>query len=325
MPRLRVAFWNVENLFEAGVNARRGPQSAPELSAKVARVTSVLRGLGSPPDPPALIGLAEVATERLVKRIARNLVPTDPTRFGYTWAPAKDSALDTGLVLLVDTKVIHSCSFISLQSPQHSRPHVLWTKCGIRGVAAALFVSVNHWKSRMADHGDAGGARRAQSAQWLEGTIASIDRDVQVVALGDFNDEPFDQSLRVALRAKRSHAGVFEANSKGRLYNTAWQWLSEPDHYTAKNAAGYAPSRSQRTYGDSGEPAVFDHILVSRALLGGGSLTLDEASVHVRAEPGIAQQQRFGRIAPLRWSWDDATGTGQGASDHFPVVADLVH
>lgn len=56
--RVRVCFWNVQNLFEVGAVAR-GPQSDQELQAKIERIGEVLTACFD--DGPAdLIGLAEI-------------------------------------------------------------------------------------------------------------------------------------------------------------------------------------------------------------------------------------------------------------------------
>jgi hypothetical protein len=44
MPDLRVAFWNVQNLFEPGPDPRR-PRDEDELNAKLDVLATALRGL----------------------------------------------------------------------------------------------------------------------------------------------------------------------------------------------------------------------------------------------------------------------------------------
>lgn len=58
MPDLRVAFWNVQNLFEPGLQNRR-PRHQQELDAKLDVLAMVLNGLFDDAGPD-LLGLAEV-------------------------------------------------------------------------------------------------------------------------------------------------------------------------------------------------------------------------------------------------------------------------
>ncbi|WP_441286094.1 hypothetical protein ACSRUE_27000 [Sorangium sp. KYC3313] len=71
MADLRVAFWNVQNLYEPGTR-KNGPTDEPELIAKLDAIARILDGLfaGAGPD---LVGLAEVHTERILELLEQRL------------------------------------------------------------------------------------------------------------------------------------------------------------------------------------------------------------------------------------------------------------
>lgn len=321
--RLTLAFWNLSNLFEVGAN-ERAPASKAELDAKLDRVAETLRSIGGEGGPPALIGLAEVATERLVKRIARALRRNDKRRTAWVWLPPADATAHTGIALLYDVKTIAQTTLLNSRGAGGPlRPWILWAECHVANAGhAPLYVAVNHWKSRL--HGG-GRAERAQAGQWLEGTVANLPRSASVIAVGDFNDEPFDHAVRVSLLARRSHAGVLEPLAKGRLFNTAWSWLSESDAYAGKVGPTFRPRRPHTTHGTSSPPLVFDQVLVSGAMLEGVPFALDEGSVRMHAPPEIARPVRHGRLVPEPWAWHLTSRRGEGASNHFPVAADVTY
>ncbi len=74
MP-LRVAFWNVKDLFEPDSGVDRGPKTQAELDAKIAIIARVLSGLFDNQGPD-LIGLAEIHTERILNQLVRQLATT---------------------------------------------------------------------------------------------------------------------------------------------------------------------------------------------------------------------------------------------------------
>ena len=72
MPDLKVAFWNVNNLFDPRLGDPRAPATMGERDAKIARIVQVLKSLfgGEGPD---LIGMAEIHSDGIVKELVRQL------------------------------------------------------------------------------------------------------------------------------------------------------------------------------------------------------------------------------------------------------------
>ena len=216
MPgRMKIAFWNVENLFEAETHRPpqdckngRGPQSAKELAAKIQRLAGcVNRFFGSA--GPDLLALAEVHTERILKELESKLADS----YRYVWEPA-GTATETGLAVLARESVVRSMDTLSVQRPAgmaNARPRCMVVLCDFQGCGEPFVLAVNHWKS-LVIHNDAaapvlppaglpatasanakGGTNdldRAESAEWLGNWLANACPTRSAVVVGDSNSEP---------------------------------------------------------------------------------------------------------------------------------------
>lgn len=163
------------------------------------------------------------------------------------------------------------------------------------------------------------------TAEWLGDQLAGYDRTDCAVVVGDFNAEPWEPAFGdFKLRSRRTFSGaLWSGSTPAYLYNTAWRFASEPSYWdqVQEQGADYRDPRPTTTHAASS--AVFDQLLVSGAALRNGPIELIESSVRCVVNEHTAEYTTTGRLRPRRWSWDPETSTGTGASDHFPLTADL--
>jgi endonuclease/exonuclease/phosphatase family metal-dependent hydrolase len=139
---------------------------------------------------------------------------------------------------------------------------------------------------------------------------------VAVIALGDFNDEPFDKSVALHAQALRDKGDVTRARS-AKFYNLSWEYLTA----TVADHKGNARLLNGTLY-FAGDAALFDQILVSPGLLTGksGWRTVD-GSARIEAYPPMVSH-RVGE-GPIRFGLPDGDAAANvnvdGYSDHFPV------
>jgi predicted extracellular nuclease len=189
MADLRVAFWNVQNLFEPGIR-KDGPRNESELNAKLDVIARVLDGLfaGTGPD---LIGLAEIHTERLLKLVEQRLGGRYLTLFEPCYAPGW-----TGLSVLARTDRFSRLVPVDAHRPwDTSMPRWLIARCKLReehGGESILLV-VNHWRSRVTDTSSDAAKERLATARALGDWLACSRLDTCAIVLGDFNAEPFEE------------------------------------------------------------------------------------------------------------------------------------
>lgn len=319
MPDLKVAFWNVKDLFEPGCGALRAPGSAAELDAKIAAIADVLSSLfdGAGPD---LIGLCEIHTERILSELIRRL----GARYRVLWEPCLSPHPHPGLAVLARSSRFGSLTHAGAYPPATlARPRYLIARCALKENDIPFFFVVNHWRSRAEIDGpDPDGADdRLRTARALGAWLDECPRTTCVVVVGDFNAEPFEQPFAENALWTARHLGPRLSLPYPCLYNTAWRFLSEPDpceHVLAAEDA-YRASRTKTTYDAYNTVSVvFDQLLVSSRAIRGGPIMLQEKTVQYEFDHRIGRLQR-GHLRPRAWSYEAENPAG--VSDHFPLTA----
>jgi len=132
------------------------------------------------------------------------------------------------------------------------------------------------------------------------------DKELPIIAMGDFNDEPFNRSMQEYLLGTRDPARVRYSKS-GHLLNCMWPLMQ-----------GHDPG----TYLYSSDWNMLDQFLVSYGLLKGSSpLKADLESIDIlRPAAMIGSSGRPRRFS--RPSTKSGIDPG-GFSDHFPITMTL--
>jgi endonuclease/exonuclease/phosphatase family metal-dependent hydrolase len=317
VPDLRLAFWNVQNLFEPGV-VDRGPQSATERDAKIVHLSAQINGFFSAAGPDVL-GLAEVGTEAIFESIRGAL---NGQHLAYWEPPGQEN--QTGLGILVRVPPCSDLEHVATDRPTlASRPRVVLARITLAGVDEPFLLAVNHWKSRLQSGGVDDGADRMESSRWLGDLLAAEDRTTAAMVVGDFNAEPYEAPFNeLGIRGKRHFSSaMWTGGNPAYLYNTAWRAMTEPALWEETNVSGYEESRPKTSH-DTSPGVIFDQLLVSSRVLRNGPVTLQEHSVGYRHNDVLAYRSGTGVLRPRRWEYSNAT-TFSGASDHFPLLATL--
>ncbi len=130
--------------------------------------------------------------------------------------------------------------------------HFVMRRTGTRDISQVTFTTrggadivalCNHWPSR------SGGTYESRGYRMTAGETLSYrhpriwearGRDIPIIAMGDFNDDPFDDSVQAYARATRERADVQRAQTAVRFYNPARRHIEQTvqDH-----CAGYGPIR----------------------------------------------------------------------------------
>jgi hypothetical protein len=151
---------------------------------------------------------------------------------------------------------------------------------------------------------------------WHERVREIKGPNTAIIALGDLNDDPFDDSVLLQAVATREQGDVERAQS-AKFYNLAWRYL----RFTATDHRGNPRELDGTLYYD-GDGNVFDQIFVARGLLVGPSrLKVDLGSARVEAHPAMVDH-RVGE-GPIRFGLPNGDAAKNcntdGFSDHFPV------
>lgn len=347
-------FWNVQRLFEpaGGPVARSMGASSrdwtrADYDRKVANIADCLTRLTGG-ERPALLGFAEVETLGVVRDICERagwgaLVSVDET------VPAPELS-GHDVALLYDPGVFDrqpaAAQSLTLNNVFDTRD-LLRVRLVLKDLGQPVEVLVAHWPSRLISEGAIlriahsyflrGILRRSLKFAKADlftpdGGVAMPDPDTlrqrwatPCIVMGDFNDEPFDESVRHALGSSRL---VDTVQSASRLVGKA---LAEPDNYLAADFTLFNPCWSPPfsdtgtlggSYYRSPEWRIYDQVMVSHG-------ALDDAAPlrFVQGSLRVGRLEDFaGSGGPVRMT----TATGlpnafegsdpEGVSDHLPML-----
>ncbi|MBW6461233.1 MAG: endonuclease/exonuclease/phosphatase family protein [Bacteroidales bacterium] len=313
---LRIAFYNVENLFDTiddpltndadFLPDARIPWTGERYEVKLDRISEVIEAL-SAAIPAGIIGLCEVENRSVLKdlvcspRILRfnyqivhyespdergidNALLYDPMQF----TPFYSTALPVTFLFEPDDKT-RDILYIKGIHPKHKKD--------------TLHLYVNHWPSRYGG-AEASEPKRIRAAEALRSHVDSlmaIQPEALVLIMGDFNDVPADKSMIETLQA----LALAENPANDTLYN-----LMFPAY-------------------ERGEGTIFwrDWDMFDQIILNGRFWNKKKGIVYRDKEAGIFAEDWLmfeteeGILRPNRTLAREYYG---GYSDHLPVYIDLI-
>jgi exonuclease III len=261
------------------------------------------------PDGPEVIGLAEVENRRVLEDLVAN---PRLKKHGYKIAH-HDSPDERGIdvALLYKEKAF---KFLYDQTypvtfpddPTLKTRDILLVK-GIIAKDQELCIMVNHWPSRRggAEKSEPRRMRAAGVAHHVVDSIMDLNRDANVILVGDFNDEPTDKSISDTLKASYDVKGSFTTH----LYNPMKELQAKGDGSLMYNK----------------QWDMFDQIILSTSLVNGqGSLFYkwQSAAVYRPTWMQVAAEGDW-KTAPSRSILKNEFQEN-GYSDHFPVYVTLL-
>ena len=310
---LMVAFYNVENLFHPSDDSlTRDDDFTPEglyhwsykkYYKKIANVAKVLIAMGEG-SPPALVGLAEIENERVLK----DLCYRSPLRaYGYRYVHHDSPdrrGVDVALLYRDSLTVIlreHKVPVVFPFEPQTRNRDLLYAlvrfPCG-----DSLHILVNHWTSRFGGYAATIPKRNyyADVARRVVDSVLSDNPASNILLMGDFNDYATDESMEKHLRARR----YSPSNIEDTLFNLMYYFVTQNNVGSHKHEDFWG---------------CLDQIIVSRGLL------FDQNRLHIAGHcPHIFQapfllvpDEKYGGVKTYR------TFLGPryigGYADHLPV------
>ena len=350
MPEIKLAFWNVGNLFDTtasplATDLEFTPEQGwtPEaFDAKVKALAGVIKLLhgGTGPD---LLGLCEIENEDVLKALLKEIGRED-----YQIAH-----LDSPDLRGIDTTLVYSDKIFRKPAKSDMRGHTVHLRYATRdifevrlrlkgsGTTPELSVLVNHWPSRKngqyeteplritaAEHAGrlVDGYLKFSRAEFLAAnppfTLDQLQQrwNRNVLLMGDFNDEPYSRSMLDYLQAAKDLDHV-EEEMKG----AAGGKPPAAKAYLARNAYLFNPMWRLLATPDVGthffsaatnSMNLLDQFVLSRGLVYGlQGLKFDSGSVGIFNQPPAAGPS--GR--PLNFGRE----TLKGVSDHFPITAKI--
>ena len=304
-------FYNTENLFDSENDSLTSDDAfTPEgdrrwsnsrLWNKANRVAKVILAAGKW-NAPAFIGLCEIEGEEVLDRLVSK-TPLSAYRYKAIHKDSPDPrGIDVALIYRQELFKPFDYKAIPLKDPTHPafKTRDILRVSGILNNWDTLHIFVNHWPSRY------GGLMetivfRKLAAETLDKSIQELFArypKAKIICMGDFNDTPEDESLRMVLKAgKTDHTELL-----GEMVNLSYNWMSLPVQ-TLKN--GYSWQ-------------VFDQWIVSDYLIR-NTVGMKYTGAEIFAPPFLLEpDKKYGGVRPKR------TYVGfkyqEGFSDHLPIL-----
>ncbi len=312
MPSYHISFWNCENLFDVEKSPRRTDKleravgselkgwTQAVLDKKIGQLASIIKQLNAGKGPD-ILSVCEIENRYVLELLAKALKPLGRT-YEIVHADTKDER-GIDVAFIYDGKLFKA---------EKTFFHFIVKRTATRDIVQVNFKTAagrqlvlvgNHWPARSAGKYESEPFRIIAGetlAYFHERIIEELGKKTPVLAMGDFNDEPFDRSLMEHARCERQRAKVVNAKSPSFL-NLMWP--------LAGQGIG--------SYYFENEPNLLDQFLASRSLLtGDGKITVVENSVRIERFPEMVRKGDY--PAPIRFG----RGTDmnpKGFSDHFPV------
>jgi predicted extracellular nuclease len=317
MPTYTIAFWNVENLFDVAGSSHRSEKlertlknelagwTSTVLDKKVLQLASVIRQMngGAGPD---ILGVSEIENEYVLKLLVDALAPLNRNYDIVHWDTSDERGIDVAFVFDRDLVTAEKKFSHFIQKRNATRDLL---QVDFRTTAGKLLVLIgNHWPSRT------GGQLPTEPYRMMAGENLAYfhtrireelkDENAAIIAMGDFNDEPFNQSLVDYALSDRSRTKVVKAE-KAKFLNLMWPLLGRNmgSHYFDNNAN------------------MLDQFLVSKGLL--NSKSGFDALVDSVAIFRVPEMIKTGEYpGPIKFSRPSAPKefNENGFSDHFPII-----
>ena len=308
-----IAFWNVENLFDIKDSPNRTDKlnrslqnelkgwNVAILEKKLDQLSKIILQMndGSGPD---ILGLCEVENSFVLELLVEKI--KSPTRkYKIAHADTNDTrGFDTAFIY--DANKISANELFSHYIQKRTSTRDL-LQVNFRTNSGTLLVLINnHWPSRRAGHYKTEPYRMmaGETLAYFHERIRDIYGDeTAIMAMGDFNDEPFSRSITEYARAEQTRAKVTRSSS-AKFLNLMWPLMG----------SGIG------SYYDNNDPKMFDQFLASKGLITGKSgLKVNLKSVQVLRFAEIVQKGTYPK--PLRFGRESSLNK-KGFSDHFPIA-----
>lgn len=313
---LVVAFYNQENLFNTvddpeNDDAEFLPSAKKEwteerLEKKMFNLARVIRSMNNN-NGPDIIGLCEVENQSVLEMMVTKHLSDLKYQIVYEESPDK-RGIDVGLLFKKDKFTFLSKNADTVDLSDHYPTRLILNANIVSKSKDTLHLFVNHWPSRRGG-AEASEKNRVAAAQTLKDHVDkffSTSNRANIIAIGDFNDEPTNNSIKETLNAQPFSCPDVEKHSKDfqkKLFNLAY----------SKKMNG------EGSYKYQAEWDMIDQIIISGNLLTNKSLHLICDSFEIYKPSFIVTHSGKYEGAPFP-TYGGIRYLG-GYSDHFPVLA----
>lgn len=308
-----VAWWNLENLFDS-VNADR-PEwlqkklvkelkgwTVGVLEKKLNNLSKIINSMNNDKGPD-LLGVCEVENKVVLEKLVNKLNPSRNYKIAHHDTSDK-RAIDVAFIY--DANKFEAAGQFDYVVRKRNETRDIF-QVNFKTNSGKILVCIgNHWPARSAGQYESEPYRIIAAetlSYWIEQIPKYTGDCSAILVMGDFNDEPFNRSMKeYALSQNNPRKVSSKRSKKPYLFNCMWDLLAE-------GKGTY--------YFDSWN--MLDQFLVNKKFFGDKScFDFSDSDIYVTKELlKNSKPRKFGRPSNKR-SFDP-----NGYSDHFPIVVNV--
>lgn len=316
-----IAFYNVENLFDTINDINKNDEASPIMEIKfnrseiykkkVKNMASVIEDIGSDlvNKSPSIVGLSEVENRNVIEDLLNNKHLLNKNYDIVHYDSPDERGIDVGLIYNKDVFKVNSTKSheLIIYDNKSSKRNYTRDQLVVSGLLdnELIHIIVNHWPSRSGgeERSRAGRMAAAELNKKIIDSLQNKYKNAKIITMGDFNDDPHDDSMKKILNAKKY---IEDVKTNG-IYNPMEVILS--DQGIGSNA-----------YRDVWQ--LFDQILVTEPFLNKkyDSYQFYKAGIFNKSYL-INKAGRYKGYPFRSFSWGSFTG---GYSDHLPPYIYLI-
>ena len=316
-----IAFYNVENLFDTINDINKNDEASPIMEMKfnrseiykkkVKNMASVIADIGSDlvNKSPSIVGLSEVENRNVIEDLLNNKHLLNKNYDIVHYDSPDERGIDVGLIYNKDVFKVNSTKSheLIIYDNNSSKRNYTRDQLVVSGLLdnELIHIIVNHWPSRSGgeERSRAGRMAAAELNKKIIDSLQNKYKNAKIITMGDFNDDPHDDSMKKILNAKKH---IEDVKTNG-IYNPMEVILS--DQGIGSNA-----------YRDVWQ--LFDQILVTEPFLNKkyDSYQFYKAGIFNKSYL-INKAGRYKGYPFRSFSWGSFTG---GYSDHLPPYIYLI-
>lgn len=311
-----VGFYNLENLFDTINQENLDEEFLPNGSmrwtslkykAKLKNMAYAISqiGLDVTPRGVSILGVSEIENRGVLQDLVKEPSIANRTLQIVHYDSPDRRGVDVGLLYNPRDFMVTASKSYRLNYPEDptliTRDQLLVSGYLLN---EKIHVIVGHWPSRIGGEQASAPKRNAAAAlsKHIADSLYQQDANAKIIIMGDFNDDPFNESTAKVLSAKKNRDEVPERG----LYNPMWRILD--------SGVGSLAYNNQWN--------LFDQIIISKPFIHNDNSKLRFWKAEVFNKSFLIQQEGSYKGSPLR---THAGGVWlNGYSDHFPTLVYLV-
>ena len=313
---ISILFYNVENLFDT----KNDPQTDDDeftptgdrhwtykrLNSKLLNISKVILS-ASGWKMPTVVALCEIENRDVLERlILYTPLKSHPYKIIHKESP-DHRGIDVAFMYNSEQFIPITYKHFSLKNRDGSvkRTREILYVLGVINDIDTIHFFVNHWPSRYSGVLETKSLRNAAATLLRQqvDNLLELNHTPKIIILGDFNDNPTDESLSKILNAKELNNYPIDSS----LYNLSYNWAND----------NFGTLKYQLRW------SVFDQIIISGTLLNAtsGLVAKPENATIISHSFLYEKDEKYGGLKPKRTYY--GYSYQGGFSDHLPVLLQL--